>query len=82
MTTIQHRPAQLHLWWYAAAAVLAGAVIALLITTLHTTAREAAAPVVAHPATGLYSPYPQACFAGRPGGGVDLLTSACTRRQP
>ena len=79
MTTSSHRPAELHLWWYAAVAVLAGAVIALVVATLHDHASSPAPTVQVPAASGLYSPYPQACFAGRHGGGIDLLTSGCAR---
>lgn len=74
MSTIDHRPLHLNLWWYAAAAVLAGAVLALILATLQLTRPGSPDPGVdtSSRVTSDYRWDPSACRAWHPAPNIEL----------
>jgi hypothetical protein len=81
MSTILH-PVQNHTWWYAAAgvAVIVG-LLAVLMTTVFagsSTSPQSPGGIYQHgTVTHAGRAYAPPCFAGRPGGSIELLRSGC-----
>jgi hypothetical protein len=78
MSTILH-PVQHHAWWYAAAAALATGLLVVLMATVFS--RSTGSGVVTPPPLqviqGHGHAYAPPCFAGRPGGSIELLRTGC-----
>jgi hypothetical protein len=77
MSTIRH-PVQNHAWWYAAAAaVLAGLLAVLMVSVFPTSSASVAIQKPPPRALHYHAPYGSPCFAGRPGGSIELLRTGC-----